>query len=206
MSQNVSGAGLCLSSKDYFTQMVRDAFEDRQIKTFPLAQNYLVGVLEFHLVTDNLFDEVDSSGRKTKSTLAESFLKASSSEPATRVELLKKLADRSLYVSGFFGDSLQRKIVDVDYYADMGGTAYAALADCVREDTFSKLYREYAKRFLEFAEVLNHISSKAHLRDEQNIMRLFESYTLTGSEIAREKLLEKGLIAVPRTQASTKKQ
>jgi hypothetical protein len=181
MGQNVSAAGLCLSSKDYFTQMVRDAFEDRHIKTFPLAQNYLVGVLEFHLVTDNLFDEVDSSGRKTKSTLAESFLKASN-------------------------DSLQRKIVDIDYYADMGGTAYAALADCVREDTFAKLYREYAKRFLEFAEVLTHISSKAHLRDEQNIMRLFESYTLTGSEIAREKLLEKGLIAVPRTQGSTKKQ
>ncbi len=138
--------------------------------------------------------------------MAEPYLRATTAEPATRVELLKKLADRSFYVSGFFGDSLQRKIIDVDYYADMGGAAYSALADCVKEDTFAKLYREYARRFLEFAEVLTHISSKAHIQDEQNIMRLFENYTLTGSEIAREKLLEKGLIAVPRTQSSSKKQ
>ncbi len=88
MSHRESSTGLCLSSKDYFAQMVRDAFEDRNIKTFPLAQKYLVGVLEFHVVTDNLFDEVDSSGRKTKSTLAKTFVRPTASEPATRVALL----------------------------------------------------------------------------------------------------------------------
>jgi len=206
MADKDNVSSLCLSSKEFFTQMVKDAFEERNIKTFPLAQNYLVGVLEFHLTTENLFDGVDASGRKSKSTLAETFLRAANAEPAVRVDLLKKMADRSLYVSGFFGDSLQRKTIDIDYYADMGGSAYAALADCVREDTFAHLYREYSKRFLEFAEVLTYISSKAQLRDEENIMRLFENYALTGSEFAREKLLEKGLIAVPRAYGSIKKQ
>lgn len=206
MNQSNLASCLVLSSREFFNQVVKDAFEERNIRTFPLAQNYLVGVLEFHVAAENLFDEKDSSGRKTKATLAETFLKASNSEPATRVELLKKMADRSLYVSGFFGDSLQRKMVDIDYYAEMGGTAYAALASCVREDTSVKLYKEYAHRFLEFAEVLTSISSKAHLTDEANIMRLFENYNMTGSEIAREKLLEKGLIAGPRPQGAQKKQ
>ncbi len=206
MSQNDTTPSLVLSSRDFFAEVVRDALEERNVRTFPLAENYLVSVLQFHVATENLFDEKDSSGRKTKSTLAETFLKAASAEPATKVELLKKMGDRSLYVSGFFGDSLQRKTIDIDYYAEMGGTAYATLASVVKEDTSAKLYYEYAHRFQEFAEVLTYISSKAHLTDEANIMRLFETYNMTGSETAREKLLEKGLIAVPRTQANFKKQ
>lgn len=206
MNQREAAPGLVLSSRDYFVQVVRDAFEERNVKTFALAENYLVGVLQFHVATENLFDETDSSGRKTKSTLAETFLKAANAEPATKVELLKKMGDRSLYVSGFFGDSLQRKTIDIDYYAEMGGSAYATLAGCVKADTSAKLYNEYARRFLEFAEVLTYISTKSQLTDEANIMRLFETYNLTGSEYAREKLLEKGLIAGPRQQSGIKKQ
>ncbi len=206
MSNTAAALSLVLSSRDFFSQVVRDAFEERNVRTFPLAENYLVGVLQFHVAAENLFDETDSSGRKTKATLAETYLKAAGAEPVTRVELLKKMGDRSLYLSGFFGDSLQRKTVDIDYYAEMGGSAYATLAGCVKEDTSAKLYNEYAKRFLEFAEVLTYISAKSLLTDEANIMRLFENYNSTGSEFAREKLLEKGLIAGPRQQSAYKKQ
>lgn len=153
----------------------------------------------------NLFDETDESGRRTRATLAETFLRATSADAQTRFELLKKLGDRSLYISGFFGDSLQRKIVDVDYYADMGGTAYATLADCVREDTVARMYREFAERFIEFVDVLALISSRAIVKPEENILRLYENYEKTGSSLAREKLLEMGLIAVPR-RGSAKKQ
>ena len=62
---------------------------------------------------------------------------AQNSEPIVRFELLKKLGDRSLYISGFFADSLQRKVVDVDYYAEMGGVAYGALADSAVEEVSS---------------------------------------------------------------------
>lgn len=167
------------------------------MKTLPLARGYLVDLLEFYVPAQNLFDEVDSSGRRTRDTLAEIFLKAQSADTLERIELLKKLADRSLYISGFFGDSLQRKLVDVDYYADMGGMAYGALAEVVREDTTAKVYREFGRRFLDFVEILTYISSKTSLYNEENLMRLFEVYARTGSEVAKEKLLEKGLIAVP---------
>ncbi len=33
--------------------------------------------------------------------------------------------------------------------------------------------------------------------DEDNLMRLFEIYAKTGSDVAREKLMERGLLAVP---------
>jgi hypothetical protein len=195
---------IVLSARDFFQETVGEAFRQRNVKTLPLVKSYLVELLEFYVPTSNLFDDFDSSGKRTRATLAETFLIAQNSEQNVRIELLKKLGDRSLYISGFFGDSLQRKLVDVDYYADMGCAAYSSLAAQVSEDMVARLYEEIAGRFNEFAEVLNYISSLAHITNEENIMRLYETYARTGSDLAREKLNEKGLIAVP-LQSLTKK-
>ena len=195
-----------LSSHDFFEEIVSDAFKQRNLRTLPFVKTYLVGLLEFYVPASNLFDDFDSSGKRTRETLAETFLKAQNAEPHTRIELLKKLGDRSLYISGFFSDSLQRKLVDVDYYADMGCAAYSSLAANVSDDMIARLYSEFASRFFEFADVLGYISSIAHITDEENIMRLYETYAKTGSETARSKLNEKGLIAVPIEELAKKKQ
>jgi hypothetical protein len=79
----------------------------------------------------------------------------------------------------------------------MGVTAYSVLADSQKEDMAAKVYREYSSRFLNFSEVLTTISAQAHLQNEANILRLYETYAKTGSDLAREQLLERGLIAVP---------
>lgn len=188
---------LFVSSSEYFQTVVNEACEQRGFKTFALAKGYLADLLRFYVPAANLFDEIDASGRRQRETLAETFLKAQNAEPAVRIELMKKMADRSLYIAGFFGDSLQRKLIDVDYYIDMGGMAYGALASSVREDMTSKVYADYAHRFFDYVEVLSHISSKSARQNEENLLRLFEVYAKTGSEVAREKLLERGLIAVP---------
>lgn len=197
---------LSLSSHEFFDAAVSEACEKRNVKTVPVVKSYLVNLLQFYMTTENLFDEVDESGRRQRDTLAEMYLRASNSEPRTRIELLKKIGDRSLYISGFFGDSLQRKVVDVDYYAGMGGSAYATLADCVRENGTARVYKEFAARFIEFVEVLTHISVGAFAHTEQNILRLYENYARTGSDLARERLLEKGLIAIPITDYGRKRQ
>lgn len=188
-----------VSTGDYFVEAVEFAFTQRRFSTFPSAQSYLVKLLEYYVPAVNLFDEVDEAGRRTRSTLAETLLKAMNAEPVLRAEMLKKMADRALYITGFFADSLQRKLVDVDYYAEMGVTAYGTLADLSREDLAARVYREYAEKFVRFSEVLTTISSQARVQDEENIMRLYETYAKTGSDFARERLLERGLIAVPLT-------
>jgi len=38
---------------------------------------------------------------------------------------MQRLGDTALFIAGVFADSLNRKLVDVDYYVAMGGTAYA---------------------------------------------------------------------------------
>ncbi|HWU44788.1 MAG TPA: hypothetical protein VN132_15155, partial [Bdellovibrio sp.] len=148
----------------------------------------------------------NESGQKNPQTLAEMFLTAQNAESPIKVELLRKLGDRTLYISGFFGDSLQRKIVDIDYYAEIGGAAYASLAGCTREDTMVHVYSTFSKRFLDFVDVLTYISHNSFVKSDQSILRLYDRYMRTGSELAREKLEEMGVLPLPAEQVKLGKQ
>lgn len=196
---------LLISPHDYFTSSVRDALESRRVETYPFVESYLVELLKHYVHTRNLYEQTED-GRARQETLAEMFLKASNAALSVKIELLKKLGDSSLYVSGFFGDSLSRKIVDVDYYADIGGSAYANLASVVREDMVAQVYREMSSRFPVYVDVLAYISEKSFVQSDESILRLYDRYVRTGSELAREKLAEKGVVTVPADQAKLAKQ
>src|SRR6056297_1710908 len=106
---------LILDSNDFFNTLVEEAFAERKVTTYPQIQTYVVDVLKHHLFIENLYDDEDASGKKTRKTLAELFLQAGQESKEQRLGKLKTLGDRSLYISGFFSDSFQRKIIDVDY-------------------------------------------------------------------------------------------
>ena len=192
---------LFMSPELYFAELVRKGIENRKLKTAPQVETYLIGLLQHYLDARNLFQSTNSeSGRKTPETLAEMYLLAQNSEAAVKAELLKRTGDRALYISGFFGDSLQRKLVDVDYYVEMGGQAYRSLAHCTREDTMAKVYETISFQFIDLVDVLTHISQNSMIQSNQGLLRLYERYVRTGSELAREKLVEMGVLTLPKDQ------
>jgi hypothetical protein len=107
---------------------------------------------------------------------------------------MRVVADRALYLTGFFGDSLQRKVVDIDYYMDIGSAAYSNLHVWSKEDPLSSVYKTFSSRFTEFVDVLSYISEKSQVQSDQNVLRLYDRYLRTGSELAREKLNELGVV------------
>lgn len=190
-----------VSSKEYFTSVLREGLEKRRVEAFPRVESYLVDLLQHYLDARNLFDsEKSESGQRPLTTLAEIYLTATNAEPSTRAELLKKLGDRTLYISGFFGDSLSRKVVDLDYYVDMGGAAYRELAEFTREDGLARVYSVFSKRFVDYVDVLTYISQKSLIQTDQGLLRLYDQYLRTGSELAREKLIELGVLNLSRDQ------
>lgn len=193
---------------DFFKELVQKGLSQRKIQTLPVVESYLVNLLNHYLDARNLFDPEYSneSGQKNPQTLAEMFLIAQNAETVAKVELLRKLGDRTLYISGFFGDSLQRKVVDIDYYADIGGAAYASLAHCTREDTLARVYSTFSTRFLDFVDVLTYISHHSFVKSDESILRLYDRYMRTGSELAREKLEEMGVMPLPHDQVKLGKQ
>ncbi len=193
MSEKRETLEISLSPSVFFLEKVNEAISQRNINTYPAVNNYLAKLLEKYIVADNLFDEKNDGAKRSQGTLAELYLKASGADGAQKIEMLKKLGETSLYISGYFGDSLQRKLVDVDYYVNMGGTAYAALSGYVTENPTSRVFKEISEKFVMFVDVLGYISGKVNDGSNRSILRLYEKYLRTGSELARDQILEKGL-------------
>lgn len=190
-------SSIFVEPKIYFQELIDEAVEQRKLNSFPLLNTYLSELMVHFIKVDNLFEDEPISGKKNHPTLAELYFKAMNSTKEERQGLLKRLGDTSLYISGVFGDSLQRKIIDIDYYADMGGAAFSTLSDEIEEDSYKKLYSSISSKFIEVMEVLTVVSQNTLIQNNQNLLRLYENYVKTGSELAKEHLLEKGLIHLP---------
>jgi len=196
MSQDKKSTNVTVlaSPQSYFAEVVTAAVEKRKIETTPYVICYLVELLEANMHAKNF---------AFNTTLAEALLRADQAARPARLELLKKLGDVSLYTSGFFGDSLRRKIIDIDYYADIGGAAYASLAAEVNTEAQAHVYKEFSGRFLEYVDLLTYISQNSLVQSNQDLLRLYERYVLTGSELAREQLVEKGLLTTAELKKSS---
>lgn len=183
---------ILVSTREFFAEMVDTAIDQRKIESKPLIRKYLTDLLEFYLVSENLFEEPGQSGRKE--TMAEKLLKAISAPGATKQEQLKRLGDTALYVSGFFGDSFKRKIIDIDYYVEIGGCAYGTLASTDQSHIYTNVYEDLANRFIDYVDVLTVISQKSFVQNNEDLLRLYDRYITTGSKLAEEQLQQEGML------------
>lgn len=194
MSHSKATAIILESPRAFFHDRVEIAFTKLKFKPLPQSRNYLIDLLEHYMFSSNLFPLDEESGRRKRETLAEMYLRAQNAPTPVRVDLLKKLGDSSLYISGFFGDSLTRKVVDIDYYVDMGGVAYGSLASSASDSEMSQVFGEFASRFAAFVDVLTYISQEARIQSNEDLLKLYDRYMATGSRLAEGQLVEKGLL------------
>jgi hypothetical protein len=195
-----------LTPAEHFSEVVKEACQNRQIKTGLSVEVYLVQLLQYYLDSKNLYQPLQQdSNEKAPETFAEMYLQAINSENTKRKELMRIVADKSLYLTGFFADSLHRKTVDIEYYADIGAAAYSNLHTWTRDDSLANVYKTFSTRFMDFVEVLNYISEKSQVQADQNVLRLYDRYLRTGSELAREKLTELGVVTIPKEQLKLSK-
>lgn len=188
------GITLVAQPQDYFRELVTETLGRQQVSIQPETEFYLVNLLNQFITTDRLYPR-DGEGAVREEPLA-LMLKEALEEPAVQAQSLmfRQVGDVSLYVAGFFQDSLARKLVDVDYYIDMGGTAYQQVATRTSEDTLRALYAELSEKFGSCVEVLAEISDKTSVRTEKDLLRLYELWMRTGSERAAKALQEAGII------------
>ena len=129
------------------------------------------------------------------------FFEALAAGPRERRSNLREIGDTSLFLSGFWGDSLGGKLVDVDYYIDMGEMAYSQLArdrDNDGRDVVGAgaVFSELATKFSRFVEVLMTISRRTtRVRSDRDVVRLYERWLRTRSSWAARRLAEVGVLA-----------
>ena len=182
-------------SEFFYSQLAR-AVESQNVDISEGVQFYLTNLLKTHAFPScpMVLDGMDLS----ETPLALVFAKAMSSELEQKIQLLRHLGDRSLYVSGFFADSLKRELVDIDYYIHMGCNAFSSLSGLARfsrrAEVFRAVFEELAEKFRLLVDLLTTISEECSLHDAKDVLRLYETWLRTRSGRLAKKLEEQGIV------------
>lgn len=180
--------------QDYFRELVTDALDRQNVTTQPETEFYLVNLLNQFMTTDRLYSR-DGQGGVRAEPLALMIKEALEvPERSAQSAMFRQVGDVSLYVAGFFQDSLSRKLVDVDYYIGMGGTAYQQVAARSEEDALRELYLELAGKFARLVDVLAEVGDKTSLRTEKDLLRMYELWVRTRSDRAAKALHDAGIL------------
>ncbi len=177
---------LAASVDEFFHEVVTEALTAVDLDASGPASWYLVGLLG-DFTRARLTDE--PLGIK---------LAQPGADPADRVRNLKQVGDTSLYVAGFFAESLTRSLVDVEYYVGLGQTAYAQLARSMgAAKSLSEVYEELAEEFPKFVDVLAAVRKRisiAEMSATTDISRLYEIWLRTRDEWIEKKLRAAGVL------------
>jgi len=175
------------SAVEYFKELVDGALTNQGLATQELTAFYVVQLLASFLQRRVAGDPEDQM------PLAVRLAQALESGGMRQRESLREIGDVSLFVSGFFSDSLHRKLVDVDYYVSIGGCAYNALSR-VETDTFSSVFAELGEKFVGFVDVLSEVSERTSCASNADLLRLYEKWLKTGSRRSGQLLVERGVV------------
>jgi hypothetical protein len=175
------------SAVEYFKELVDGALTHQGLATQELTAFYVVQLLASFLQRPVAGDAEDQA------PLAVRLALALESGGMRQRESLRQIGDVSLFISGFFSDSLHRKLVDVDYYVSIGGCAYNALSR-VETDTFSSVFAELGEKFVGFVDVLSEVSERTSCASNADLLRLYEKWLKTGSRRSGQLLVERGVV------------
>jgi hypothetical protein len=171
----------------YFRELVESALTRQRLTTTEEAAFYIV-----HLLASFLKRSADEES----GPLAVRLAQALGTDGVRQRAGLKAIGDESLFVSGFFAESLQRGVVDVGYYVAIGGAAYDVLAR-QESDASSPVFAELARKFVGFVDVLAEVSSRTSCASNVDLLRLYEKWLKTGSPRSAQLLAEKGVVPSP---------
>jgi hypothetical protein len=169
----------------FFYEVLNEALEAVHLEVTEPAGWYLVSLLgDF------------TRARLPDEPLAVKLAQSQIAGPGERVKTLKEVGDTSLYVAGFFAESLSRKLVDADYYIDLGRGAYAELAGRLGSASITEVYRELAENFPTFVEVLGEVRRRVDFAGA-DITKLYEQWVHTRDVWIEKKLRALGVLVDP---------
>ena len=183
------------SLTEFFKDSVAEAMEKQRVAADDRTAYYVVNLLTLFARTEDVA-AAQHAGRGFQ-PLALMLAAAAEADAQERDLVLQRVGDTSLFVAGFFGDGLGSKLVDVDYYIDMGGAAYDTLAGnmrgTIRGRALCAVFAELAEKFRDFVDVLAEVRDAAKSASDHDLLRLYEVWMKTRSERAARLLREGGI-------------
>ena len=180
--------------REFFMHSVARAMRRNEVEVDEHTSCYVVNLLTLYARSEALFIEGDNGPelRPVALLLADAVDRGR----AEHNRALQRVGDQSLFIAGFLGDGLRARLVDIDYYISMGGSAYAALSQSKqhskRDRALVRVFAELAQNFPDFVDVLTDLREDAR-RGQEDLLRLYEIWTKTGSRRAARLLRSRGI-------------
>jgi hypothetical protein len=171
------------SPVEYFKELVEAAIAHQGLSAGEMTSFYLVKLLAGYVCVDPA-DADEALGIR--------FAKALQAGGSLQRDGLRRVGDLSLFISGYFSDSLNRSLVDIDYYIALGERAYGSLART--DDAFSDVFDELAEKFSGFVDVLGEVSERSALTSNTDLLRLYERWLKTRSRRSGDLLARQGIV------------
>jgi len=184
---------------EYFRTSIDEVIAQQGVDLDPHATHYVVNMMTLFSRSEELYeDDGETYGIKPLALMLADAADAPS--PEHRNNLLQRIGDVALFISGFFVDSLANKAVDVDYYIHMGENAYGSLSaesrGTFRGNAFADIYRELAVKFQILTDVLHEVRASARPDSDENVLRTYEIWLKTGSRRAEDLLSQQGIVPI----------
>ncbi len=113
---------------------------------------------KFHL-SKNFFEKIE--GRVENKILGKKILEIDHLSKIAKKRQLREVADTALCLVGFFGDSIERKLVDQSYYRDLGRISYLRLHEIISSAyEIQGFYELMAYHFSDMTTLMNLVSHK----------------------------------------------
>ena len=173
------------SPVEFFRDLVESALQHQHLSAREGTSFYLVNLLAGFVHGDRTTSSDEPLGVR--------FVKALQEAGARQRAELRRVGDRSLFISGFFADSLSRSLVDVDYYIQLGEHAYGSLARQA-DGSFGDVFDELAGKFPAFVDVLGEVSERTAMASNADLLRLYEKWLRTRSRRSGDLLASRGIV------------
>jgi hypothetical protein len=170
------------SVEGFFHEVLTEALDREGVEASEPTEFYLVGLLGEY-----------ARARIPDEPLSLRLVGTSGANAGERVRALKEVGDTSLYVTGFFADSFQRKLIGASYYVDLGQAAYRELAHRLATSTVRDVYEELAGKFPRFVDVLAEVRRYTTTLG-QDVVQLYEEWLRTRSEWVESRLRTLGVL------------
>ena len=185
-----------MNVREYFLKTVSKAVLNQSVDVTEDTICYVVNLLTTFADAGNFYQDTPPGSPSTP--LVKLYAEAVEvRSEADRRRTLRRLGDVALFVAGLFSDSLKNKLVDIDYYISMGGSAYSYLSDALRGQERgcldSSVFSELATNFTGFVDVLAEVGDQSELYSHTDLIRIYEIWLKTNSRRAARQLREFGI-------------
>ena len=194
---------LLMSPQEFFHGKITAASRQLNVKLDDHVEFYLVNLLSNFVTTSSFNGDGEDADDILSTPLVFMLKRAVEAPPGKQPQLYRRLGDASLYVTGFFQDYFNRKTFDINYYVTMGSSAYEQASTLsrasIRDDGIPEILESLSRNFLQVVDIMAQASDSTAMRQDSNILALYDRWNRSGSERLRGLLEENGIspIRVP---------